>query len=124
MIQILTKNEIIRPKYLPKRSRTHRIHSARLKVDKNCTRNILATGRLIVVNVNTFQLQVGIATVRPSWIYSVFIRYDLPELHERGKVRNSHINNLCSTGPTSYLGANLVAALAGLKVNYLTHHEE
>lgn len=41
---------------------------------------LLATGRLIVVNVDPFQLQVMVPAVSACWVDAVLIADDLPEL--------------------------------------------
>lgn len=41
--QLHTKDKIIRPKDLAKRSRSDRVHCARLQVNEDCTGNILVT---------------------------------------------------------------------------------
>merc|ERR1719161_1477166 len=89
----LSKDEIVRAKQLAKWTSTHRIHSSRLKIHKDCPRNIATSSCFIVIYVDALQLQVGVAMVGASGIDSVLVRNNFPEL-----------------------GTNLIAALATLDV--------
>ena len=64
-------------------------------------RNVVAAGRLVVVDVDALELEVRVAVVRARGVDAVLVGDDLPEL-----------------------GADLVAALASLDVDDLTHGYE
>ncbi len=122
----LTKDEVVRPEELPEGTRADRVHGAGLQVDEDCTWNVLATGRLIVVDVDALELQLGCAVVRASGVDSVLVGDDLPELTV-GVEREMLSRYL--EGPWgrkdlllhAHFGADLVAALAGLDVNDFPH---
>ncbi|KAF4527124.1 hypothetical protein B566_EDAN016052 [Ephemera danica] len=61
----LTKNEVVRSENLTERSGTDGVHGAWFQIDEDGARNILATGRLVVVHVDALQLELAVA-MRPS----------------------------------------------------------
>ena len=76
-------------------STTNRAHQGSKGIARERT-----TGCLVEVHVDAFELQVRVAVVCARWVDSVLIAHDLPEF-----------------------GTNLVAALAALDVDDLTHGE-
>ncbi|KAF3839272.1 hypothetical protein F7725_017989 [Dissostichus mawsoni] len=70
-----TKHKIVWLEDLPKGSRPHGVHGARLQVHKN------GTSGLIVVDTDPVQLQVTVSVVSPGGIDAVFIADHFPELH-------------------------------------------
>merc|ERR1719291_1452741 len=94
----LAEDEVVRAEDLAERARADRVHRARLEVHEDRARHIAATGRLIVVDVDALELEVRVAVVRAGRVDAVLIGDDLPEL-----------------------GADLVAALASLDGDDLTH---
>ena len=83
----LAENKVVGPEQLPEGSRTNAIHGSRFQIHG-----------FVVVDIDSFQLEVRITVVRSAWINTVLIGYHLPEFR-----------------------ADLVATLTTLDVNELTH---
>ena len=81
-----------------RRARADRVHGAGLEVHEDVAGHVAAAGRLVVVHVDALELEVGVAVVGAGRVDAVLVGDDLPEL-----------------------GADLVAALATLDSNDLTH---
>merc|ERR1719389_118021 len=94
----LAEDEVIRAEELTERPGANRVHGTRLQVHEDRTRHVAAAGGLIVVHVDTLELEVRVAVVRTRGIDAVLITDHLPELR-----------------------TDLVAALAALDVHELTH---
>jgi hypothetical protein len=94
----LAENEVIGSEDLAERTSADRVHGTRLKIHEDSTGHVSATGGLIEVHVDSLQLKVGVTVVRTSWVNSVLIGDDLPEL-----------------------GTDLVTALTSLNVDDFTH---
>lgn len=69
----LAKYKIIRSIQLTVKTRSHRVHCAGLQIDQYRTWYIFATTRLIVIHVDAFQLQFGIAIIGAGCIDGMFI---------------------------------------------------
>ena len=87
----LSEHEVVGPEDLSEGTGSDAVHSPGLQVDENSAGHVLPAGRLVVVHVYALQLQVGVPVVGAGGVNAVLVRDDLPEL-----------------------GADLVAALAGL----------
>jgi len=94
----LAEHEVVRSEDLSEWSTSHRVHGAWLEVDEDGARHVLAAGGLVVVDVDSLQLQIAVAMVGSGWVDSVLVGDDLPEF-----------------------GTDLVTALAGLKVDDFSH---
>jgi hypothetical protein len=94
----LTKNKIVWPEKLTERSSADAIHGAWLQVHEDRAWYVPTSGGFVEVDIDPFQLQVGITMVRSRGVDSVLIADHFPEL-----------------------SANLVTALAGLDVHEFTH---
>mmetsp|Transcript_13162 Transcript_13162/g.15107 ORF Transcript_13162/g.15107 Transcript_13162/m.15107 type:complete len:486 (+) Transcript_13162:172-1629(+) len=94
----LTEHEVVGAEDLAVRTSTHRVHRTGLQVHQNRTGHVAPTSRLVEVHVDALQLQVGVALVRARGVDAVLVGDHLPELR-----------------------ADLVAALAALNRNDLTH---
>merc|ERR1719401_58060 len=94
----LSEDKIVGPEELAKRASAHAVHCSGFQIHQNCSGNIPTTSRLIVVDVNTLQLQVGVTVICSSWVNAVLIGDDLPELRP-----------------------DLVAALSALHMHELAH---
>ena len=97
----LSEDEVVRSEDLSERAGPHRVHGSGLQVNQNCSGYILAAGGFVVVDVDPLQLKVRVSVVVAGWVDAVLVGDNLPEL-----------------------GSDLVATLAGLKVNNLTHLDE
>jgi len=69
----LSKDEVVGAEKLTKRSRANRIHSTGLKIDENCTRNVLSSSSFVIINIDTFQLKIGISMVSSRGIYAMLV---------------------------------------------------
>uniref|UniRef100_A0A2P2J4Q6 Uncharacterized protein n=1 Tax=Rhizophora mucronata TaxID=61149 RepID=A0A2P2J4Q6_RHIMU len=94
----LSENKIVRPKNLAIGACPDSIHSARLKVHEDSPWYIPATVCLIVINVDSLKLDIGITLVTSGGLDVVLCADNLPEL-----------------------GPNLVATLASLDMKNFTH---
>merc|ERR1719313_3109127 len=94
----LSEYEVIRTEELPERPGTDRIHGSRFQVHEDGAGNVTAAGGLVVVHVDALKLQIRVSVVRTGRVDTVLIADHLPELR-----------------------TDLVAALAALDVNELTH---
>merc|ERR1712240_11307 len=75
----LTKHEVVWTKYLPKRPRSYRVHSAWFQIHQHSSWDIFTTGSFIVVNIDSFQLRITIANVCSSWVDTMLIRNNFPK---------------------------------------------
>merc|ERR1719390_182319 len=94
----LAEDEVVRAEELTERAGAHGVHGTRLEVHEDRTRHVAAAGGFVVVHVDALELQVRVAVVRTRGVNAVLIADHLPELR-----------------------TDLVAALATLDVNELTH---
>lgn len=76
----LSEYEIVGAEELSEWSRTDRIHSAGLQIDKDSPWDVLATASLIVVHIDTLQLKLRLAVVSSVGLDSVFVGNNFPEL--------------------------------------------
>ena len=79
----LTENKVIGSEDLAERSRPHGVHGSGLQVDQDGSRDVLATGGLVVVHVDSLQLEVGVSVVGSGGVNAMFVRDDLPELEHK-----------------------------------------
>lgn len=75
----LTKNKVVWSEKVTKRAGTDRIHGSGLEINQDCARNILVGTDLIVVDGDTFQLQVIGPLVKTILIDTVLVGDNLPE---------------------------------------------
>ena len=94
----LSENEVVGSEKLTERSSTDGVHGAGLKIHKDCAGYVTSASGLVEVNVDTFELEVGVAVVGTSWVNAVLVGNNFPEL-----------------------GTDLVTALAALDVNDFSH---
>ena len=94
----LAEDEVVRAEELTEGAGTDGVHGTGLEVHEDGAGDVATAGGLVVVHVDALQLQVGVAVVRAGRVNAVLVGDDLPEL-----------------------GADLVAALATLDSNDLTH---
>nr|GMC81943.1 hypothetical protein ACMD2_20344 [Ipomoea batatas] len=94
----LTKHKVIRPEDLAVRASPNTIHCAGLQIHEHCTRDKPSTGSLIVIHIDTLQLQIRSTTVASCWVYAMFITDNFPEF-----------------------GSNLVSALPTLNMEDFSH---
>ena len=79
----LSKNKVVRSKYLSVGSRSHGVHGSRFKIDEYCTGNIFATRGFIIINVDAFQLEVAVSVISTGRVNSVLVGDDFPKLEKK-----------------------------------------
>ena len=84
-----------------KRTGADRVHGAGLKIHEDGAGDVAAAGGLVVVHVDALELEVRVAVVGAGGVHTMLVGDNLPEL-----------------------GTDLVAALASLKVNNLSHGDK
>jgi len=75
----LTENEVIGTEKLTERTGTDGVHSTRFQIHQYGTGNITSSSSFVEVDVDTFQLEIGISVIGTSGINSMFISDDFPE---------------------------------------------
>ena len=75
----LSKHKVVWSKYLTKRTRSNRVHGARLQVDQHCSWHVFTARGFIEVDVDSFQLQVRVTVVSASGIDTMLVRNDFPK---------------------------------------------
>jgi hypothetical protein len=96
----LSEDEVVWAEELAEGTSTNGVHGAWLKIHKNGSWHITATGGFVEVDVDSLQLKVRVSVVRTSWVNTMLVGDDFPEL-----------------------GTDLVTALATLYVNDFAHPE-
>ena len=96
----LLEDEVVRPEQLPEGTRTDRVSRPRLEVHQDRARNVTATRGLVVVDLDALELEVRVAVVGTRRVDPLLVGDDFPEL-----------------------GADLIAALAALDMDDLTHFD-
>ena len=95
----LTKHDVVGTEYLTIRSGFNAVHRTRLEIHENGTRNVPPARSLVVINIDTLELEIGgVAVVTSGGINAVLVADDFPEL-----------------------GTDLVPALPALDVEDLSH---
>merc|ERR1719291_551745 len=94
----LSEDEVVWSEELPEWSGSDGIHGTWLKIHKDGSWDVTASGSFVVVDVDSLELEVGVSVVGTGWVDSVLIGDDFPEL-----------------------GTDLVTALAGLDVDDFSH---
>ena len=72
-VAMLTKYKVVRSKDLSKGSRAHRVHGSWLQVNKDGSGYVLSASCLVVIDVDSLQLEVGVAMVVASWVDTVLV---------------------------------------------------
>jgi hypothetical protein len=94
----LAENEVVRSEDLTIGTRSDAVHGSRLQIHEDSTRNKPTATSFIVIHIDSFKLERGVALVTAGGVYAVFCADDFPEL-----------------------GSYLVAALPALNVKDLAH---
>ena len=76
----LAKDEVVWSEDLAKGTWSDRVHGAWLEIDEHGSWNVLAAGGLIVVDVDTLELEIRVAMVGTGRVDAVFVGDHLPEL--------------------------------------------
>jgi len=94
----LSEDEVVWSEELTERSGSDGVHGSWLKVHEDGSWDVSATSGLVVVDIDSLELEIRVTVVGTSGVNSVFVRDDFPEF-----------------------GTNLVTALASLDVDDFTH---
>ena len=76
----LSEDEVVRAEDLAEGARADRVHGAGLEVHEDGARHVAAARRLVVVDVDALELEVGVSVVGSGGVDSVFVRDNFPEL--------------------------------------------
>jgi len=76
----LTEHEVVGSKDLTEWSRAYRVHGARFQVDEDGTGHVFAARCLIVVYVDSFQLEVGVTMIGASRVNAMLVADNFPKL--------------------------------------------
>ena len=94
----LPEDEVVWSEELTERSGSDWVHGSWFKIHKDCSWDVSTTGCFVEINVDSFELKIWVSVIGTSWVNSVFVWDDLPEL-----------------------GTDLVTALTGLDVDDFSH---
>merc|ERR1719498_246195 len=94
----LTEDEVVWSEELTEWSSSDGVHGTWLEIHENGSWDVSTTSGLVVVNVNSLELEIGITVVGTGWVNTVLVGDDLPEF-----------------------GTDLVTALSTLDVNDFSH---
>jgi len=94
----LAEHEVVGSEELAERACANGVHGAGLQVHQDGSGDVAAAGCLVEIDVDSLELQVGVAVVGSGWVNSVLVGDDFPEF-----------------------GSDLVSALACLDVNDFSH---
>lgn len=96
----LSEDKVIGTEDLAVGARSDAVHGSRFKIHKHSSRNVPSSRGLVVIDIDPLELDVRVSktVVLSGWIYAVLVTYNLPEF-----------------------GTDLVAALASLNVQDLSH---
>jgi hypothetical protein len=94
----LAEDEVVGSEELAVRAGSNGVHGSGFKIHEDGSGDITSTGGFIVIDVDSFQLQIGITSVGTGGVNAVFIGNYFPEL-----------------------GTDLVTALSSLNVNDFSH---
>jgi len=76
----LSEDEVIGSEELSEGSSTDGVHGTGLEIHEHGSGDIASTGGLVVVNVDSLELEVGVSVVRTGRVNSMFVGDNFPEL--------------------------------------------
>ena len=94
----LSEDEVVWSEELTEWSSSDGVHGSWLKIHEDGSWDVSSTGGLVVVDVDSLELEIRVTVVGTGWVNSVLVGDDLPEL-----------------------GTDLVTALSSLDVNDFSH---
>ena len=94
----LAEDEVVWSEELTERTGSDGVHGSWLQVHEDGSWDVSTAGGFVEVDVDSLQLEITVTLVGTSWVNAMLIRDDFPEL-----------------------GTDLVTALSGLDVDYLSH---
>ena len=97
----LSEDEVVWSEELSEWSSSDGVHGSWLKIHEDGSWDVSSSGGLVVVNVDSLELEIRVTVVGTGWVNTVLVGDDLPEL-----------------------GTDLVTALSSLDVNDFSHLDE
>jgi len=94
----LTEDEVIGSEELTERSSSDGVHGSGFKIHQNGSGDVTTTSGFVEIDVDSFQLEIGVTVIGSGGVDSVFVGNDFPEL-----------------------GSDLVTALTSLDVDDFSH---
>ena len=76
----MIKDEVVGTEEVSERTRTNRVHGARLEIDQHSTGNVLVGTDFIVVDGDTLELEIEVSLVHTIRTNAVLVRDNFPEL--------------------------------------------
>ena len=96
----LTENEVVWSEELTEWSSSDGVHGSWFKIHEDCSWDVSTTGSFVEIDIDSLELEIWVTVISTSWVNSVFVWDDFPEL-----------------------GTDLVTALTSLNVNDFSHFE-
>jgi len=75
----LSENEVIWSEKLTEWSSSNGVHGSRFEIHKNSSWDESTTGGFVIININSFELKIGVSVISTGWVDTVFVRDDFPE---------------------------------------------
>jgi hypothetical protein len=94
----LSEDEVVWSEKLTEWSSSNWVHSSWFEIHKDGSWNVSTSGSFVEVDIDSFELEIWVSVVGTSWINTMFVGNDFPEL-----------------------GTDLVTALTSLDVNDFSH---
>ena len=94
----LTEDEVVWSEELTEGASSDGVHGSGFEVHEDGSWDVSASSGFVEIDVDSFELEVGVTVVGSGWVDTMFIRDDFPEL-----------------------GSDLVTSLASLDVNDFSH---
>jgi hypothetical protein len=76
----LTEDEVIRSEELSEGSSSDGIHSTGFKIHQDSSGDVSSTSGFVEIDIDSFELEIGVTVIGTGRINTVFIRDDFPEL--------------------------------------------
>jgi hypothetical protein len=96
----LSENEVVWSEELTEWSSSDGVHGSWFKIHEDCSWDVSTTGSFVEIDIDSLELEIWVTVISTSWVNSVFVWDDFPEL-----------------------GTDLVTALTSLNVNDFSHFE-
>jgi len=94
----LSENEVVGSEELTEGSSSDGVHCTRFEIHKDSSWDESTSSSLVIIDIDSLELEIGVTVISTGWVYSVFIGNDFPEF-----------------------GTDLITALTSLDVNKFSH---
>jgi len=95
----LSENKVVWSEKLSEWSGSNGVHGSRFEIHKDSSWYESTSSSFIEIDINSFELKVGVSMISTCWVNTVFVRDDFPEF-----------------------GTDLVSALSSLNVYEFSHY--